>query len=115
MRRRTHESGMPEPLGESSILQAPPEQTLQQRFEAMRARKQAAAARVKAAEKAKASGPRPADVKKALREGYAPIIGLQSTGEAALDRAVAAVHLLMSVDAARVDLLVFGTGTKTVE
>ena len=29
-------------------------------------------------------------VKKALREGYAPIIGPQSTGEAALDRAVAA-------------------------
>ena len=44
--------------------------SLQQRFEAMRARKQAAAARVKAAEKARANGPRSAAEKAALREKF---------------------------------------------
>lgn len=46
------------------------EPSLQQRFEAMRARKQAAAARVKAAEKARANGPRSAAAKAALREKF---------------------------------------------
>lgn len=49
---------------------AEPELTLQQRFEQMRLRKQAAAARIKAAEKARTRGPRPEAAKAALREKF---------------------------------------------
>lgn len=57
-------------MGNSRPQSAEQELSLQQRFEQMRARKQAAAARVKAAENARARGPRPEAAKEVLREKF---------------------------------------------